>query len=385
MTNQEKPDIPYSRHWIDEEDIAEVVAVLRSGWLTTGPKVQEFEEALARYVGARHGVAVSSGTAALHAAVYVLGIGPGDEVIVPPMTFVATANAVVFQGGVPVFADVEPDTLLIDPARVEAQVGPRTRAIIAVDYAGQTCDYEALRAIAGRHDLALIADAAHSLGAEYQGTKAGALADLTTFSFHPAKHLATGEGGMVTTDHPEWAEKMRCFRNHGISTDLRQRLQKGTWHYDMVDLGYNYRLSDMQCALGAAQLRKQPGWLARRQAIARRYYELLQNLPQVSLLAVRPHRVHAYHLYVVRLNLEGLKGSRDEIFMAMRAEGIGVNVHYQPVHLHPFYQRRFGTGPGLCPVAEAAFFRILTLPMFPAMSDDDVDRVAAALTKAVQA
>ncbi|MBM4294153.1 MAG: UDP-4-amino-4,6-dideoxy-N-acetyl-beta-L-altrosamine transaminase [Deltaproteobacteria bacterium] len=384
MTDSEKPYIPYSRQWIDEEDIGEVAAVLRSEWLTTGPQVKEFEEAVARFVGARHAVAVSNGTAALHAAVYALGIGPGDEVIAPPMTFVATANAVVFQGGLPVFADVEPDTLLLDPARVEAKIGPRTRAIIAVDYAGQPCDYEALRAIAGRHGLDLVADACHALGAQYQGTKAGALADLTTFSFHPAKHLATGEGGMVTTDNPEFAEKMRRFRNHGISTDLRQRLEKGTWHYEMVDLGYNYRLTDMQCALGLSQLRKLPAWLARRQAIARRYGELLQNLPQVSLLAVRANRVHAYHLYVILLNLEDLKAGRDEIFLAMREERIGVNVHYQPVHLHPYYRRRFQTGPGDCPVAEKAFQRILTLPMFPAMSDHDVDRVATSLAKVIR-
>lgn len=384
MIDPANPQIPYSRQWVDEEDIRAVVEVLRSEWLTTGPKVREFEEALARFVGAQHGVAVSSGTAAVHAAVYALGIGPGDEVIVPPMTFVATANAVVFQGGTPVFADVEPDTLLIDPHQVEAKVGPRTKAIIAVDYAGQPCDYEALRAIAGRHGLALVADACHALGAEYKGTKVGRLGDLNTFSFHPVKHIATGEGGMVTTDNPEFAEKMRRFRNHGISTDVRQRMEQGTWHYEMLDLGFNYRLNDMQCALGLSQLRKLPGWLVRRQVIARRYGELLQSLPQVSPLAVRPHLFHSYHLYVICLNLEDLKASRDQIFTAMRAEGIGVNVHYQPVHLHPYYRQRFRTQAGDCPVAEEAFQRILSLPMFPAMSDDDVERVVASLTKVIQ-
>jgi perosamine synthetase len=384
MTDSAKPLIPYGRHWIDEEDIRAVAEALRSDWLTTGPKVSEFEEALAQFVGAKFGVAVASGTAALHAAMQAIGIGPGDEVIVPPMTFVATANAVVFQGGTPVFADVEPDTLLIDAREIEAKISPRTKAIVAVDYTGQPCDYDALRAVAQRHGLTLVADACHALGAEYKGKKAGALADLTVFSFHPVKHITTGEGGMVTTDLPGLAEKMRRFRNHGIATDARQRAQQGTWFYEMLDLGYNYRISDFQCALGITQLRKLPDWLQRRQAIARHYHQSLQDLPEISPLAVRPHLSHAYHLYVILLELARLNADRGQIFAALRAQGVGVNVHYIPVHLHPYYQQRFRTKPGLCPVAEGAYERMLSLPIFPAMDAGDVSFVIAALNRVIQ-
>jgi len=222
--------------------VAAVCSVLRSDWLTTGPKVGEFERAVADYVGAEHGAAVSSGTAALHCAMYALGIGPGDEVIVPPMTFAATANCVVYQGGIPVFADVEPDTLLIDPTEVEKKITDRTRAIIAVDYAGQPCDYDALRGIADRHGVALVAEGRHALGAEYRGRKVGTLADMTVFSFHQVKHVATGEGGMVVTNVGALAEKVRLFRNHGITADFRKREALGSWFYEMTDLGYNYRM-----------------------------------------------------------------------------------------------------------------------------------------------
>lgn len=373
--------IAYGRQWIDEDDIRAVVEVLRSDWLTTGPQVEAFEREFADFVWAREAVAVSSGTAALQAAVYVAGIGSGDEVILPPLTFVATVNAVVYQGGTPVFADVDPDTLLINPAQVEAKVTPRTKAIIAVDYAGQPCDYDALRAIADRHGLILIADACHALGGEYKGKKVGLLADLTVFSFHPVKHITTGEGGMGVTDNPEFAATMRRFRNHGITTDHRQRAELGTWYYEMVDLGYNYRLTDFQCALGISQLRKLPGWMARRREIASRYDPAFASIPTVKPLKVAPDVEHAYHLYVIRLDLDQLKADRATIFAALRKEGIEVNVHYIPVHLHPFYRQRFGTGQGLCPVAEAAYERIISLPIFPAMTDREVADVIAAVRK----
>lgn len=377
--------LPYGRQSIDEEDIAAVVEVLRSDWLTTGPKVGEFERALAEFVGVREAVAVSNGTAALHAAMYALGIGPGDEVIVPPMTFAATANCVVYQGGTPVFVDVEPGTLLIDPNQVEAKITPRTKAIIAVDYAGQPCDYDRLRAIVQSHGLKLVADACHALGASYRGRQVGSLADLSVFSFHPVKHITTGEGGMITTDDPALAERMRVFRNHGITSDHRQREQQGSWFYEMVDLGYNYRLTDVQCVLGMSQLRKLPGWLARRREIARQYDAAFAGMPAVEPLAVRPGVVHAYHLYMIRLDLARLQPTRAEVFAALRAEGIGVNVHYVPVHLHPFYRERFGTRPGLCPVAEAAYEELVTLPVFPGMGDADVADVTAAVAKVVEA
>ena len=238
--------LPYGRQWLDEDDIAAVGEVLHSDWLTTGPKVGDFEQAFAGFVGAKEAVTVCNGTAALHAAMYAVGIGPGDEVIVPPMTFAATANCVVFQGGTPIFADVNSDTLLLDPAQVESRITPRTKAVIAVDYTGQPCDYDALRTIADRHGLTLVADACHALGASYKGRPVGSLADLSTFSFHPVKHITTGEGGMITTGDPELARRMRVFRNHGITTDHRQREKQGSWFYEMVDLGYNYRLTDVQ-------------------------------------------------------------------------------------------------------------------------------------------
>jgi len=377
--------LPYGRQCVDEEDIRSVVDVLRSDWLTTGPKVAEFERAFAGRVGAREAVAVSNGTAALHAAVYALGVGPGDEVVVPAITFVASANAAVFQGATPVFVDVDPETLLIDPEQVERGITARTKAIIAVDYAGQPCDYTTLRGIAERHSVALVADACHALGGSCGGQPVGALADLNTFSFHPVKHITTGEGGMVTTDEPAPAERMRTFRNHGITTDARERDRGGSWFYEMIDLGRNCRLSDIHCALGLSQLAKLPGWLARRRAIARRYDAAFAGVPALAPLSVREGIEHAYHLYVIRLELGRLRVGRAEVFAALRAEGIGVNVHYIPVHLHPFYRARFGTGPGLCPAAEAAYERILSLPMFHGMTDGDVEDVIAAVNKVIEA
>lgn len=373
--NRAAPWLPYGRQSIDDADIAAVVEVLRSDWLTTGPVVPRFENAVAAFTGARYGVAVSSGTAALHAAMHAARIGPGDEVVVPPITFVATANAVVFQGGTPVFADVDPETLLLDPAAAKAAITPRTKAIVAVDYAGQPCDYDALRAIANRHRLVLIADACHSLGGAYRGRPVGTLADLTVFSFHPVKHITTGEGGMVMTDRVDYRDRMGAFRNHGIGTDHRQRAERGTWFYEMTELGYNYRITDFQCALGLSQLSKLPAWLDRRRAIAAAYNRAFAGVPFVRPVAVRSDVAHAYHLYPVRVDFRALGTDREHIFQILRDRGIGVNVHYIPVHLQPFYMRTFGTAPGLCPLAEAAYAELLSLPLFPAMTDTDVDRV----------
>jgi perosamine synthetase len=309
---------------------------------------------------------------------YAVGIGPGDEVIVPPMTFAATANAAVYLGGVPVFADVEPGTLLLDPAEVKKKITARTKAIAAVDYAGQPCDYDALRSLAREHGIALLSDGCHALGAEHRGQRVGSMADLTAFSFHPVKHITTGEGGMITTNDDRLAARMRTFRNHGITTDHRQRSEHGSWFYEMVDLGFNYRITDFQCALGSSQLRKLPVWLKRRREIAARYDAAFASNRAIHPLTVRPGALHAYHLYVVQVD-----GDRQTIFQGLRERGIGANVHYIPVHLHPFYRQRFGTGPGLCPVAEAAYERILSLPMFPRMSNGDVDQVVADLSELV--
>lgn len=379
-----RPSIPYGRQWVDEDDIAAVVEVLRSDWLTTGPKVDEFEWAFAEFAGVREAVALSSGTAALHAAMFALGIGPGDDVIVPPMTFAATADAVVYQGGRPVFADVDPQTLLLDPQAVEACITSRTKAVVAVDYAGHPCDYDALREITDLYGLALVADACHALGGRYKGRAVGSLADLNTFSFHPVKQITTAEGGMVTTNDVQLAGRMRMFRNHGIDVDHRERARRGAWFYGIAELGFNYRLSDVQCALGLSQLHKLERWVARRQAIAARYDAALADVPGVSPLLVRPEVSHAYHLYVVRLAPGCLGRTRDEVLETLHRAGIGVNVHYIPVHLHPLYRRRLGTRPGMCPHAERASDEILSLPIFPKMSEADVVNVIDALRCAAE-
>ena len=377
--------LPYGRQSVDEGDMAAVAQVLTSGWLTTGPKVEAFETALAEAFGTAQAVAVSNGTAALHVAMFALGVGPGDEVIVPPITFAASANGTAFLGGRPVFADVDPDTLLIDPAQVEAKITPQTKAIVAVDYAGQPCDYDVLAPIADAHGLALVDDCCHAIGGTYKDRKVGSLGLLNTHSFHPVKHITTGEGGAVTTDDAELAQRMKVFRNHGITTDFRQREKAGGWFYEMVELGYNYRLSDIQCALGLSQLPKLPRWIRRRQEVAGQYDAAFAELPEVEPLIVRDDVSHAYHLYVIRLVLDRLRVDRATVFKALRAEGIGVNVHYIPVHLHPYYREKFGTGPGDCPAAEAAYERILSLPVFPGMSDADVRDVVQAVRKVVGA
>jgi len=375
--------LPYGRQAVDEADITAVVEVLQSDWLTTGPKVAEFEMAWADRVDASDAVAVNSGTAALHAAVFAAGIGPGDEVIVTPLTFAASANCVLYQGGTPVFADVQSDTLNIDPGAVEAAITFRTRAIVAVDYSGQPADLDELGAIADRHNLVLIEDAAHAIGATYKGRTVGSISDLTTFSTHPVKHVTTGEGGLITTNDGQLAERMRWFRSHGITTDHRQRAEKGGWFYEMVVLGYNYRLPDINCVLGTSQLGKLDGWLVRRRAIAAHYVQAFADLPAVRSLAVRPDREPAWHIYPILLDLTHLRVDRAQVFAALRAENIGVNVHYIPVHLHPYYAQ-LGYERGLCPVAEDAYERLITIPLFPVMTDRDVEDVVSAVRKVVE-
>ncbi|MEA5090914.1 UDP-4-amino-4,6-dideoxy-N-acetyl-beta-L-altrosamine transaminase [Solidesulfovibrio sp.] len=373
--------IPYARQSIDEDDIRAVADVLRSDWLTTGPVVPAFEEAVARFAGAAHGVAVSSGTAALHAMCHVLGVGPGDEVLVPAITFAATANAVLYCGAAPVFVDVDPDTLLMDPADLARKATPRAKAAIAVDYAGQPCDYDALAAVCRPRGITLLADACHALGGADKGRPVGTLAAMTALSFHPVKHIATGEGGMALTGDAETAKRLTRFRSHGIDADARERERLGSWHYAMVELGCNYRLSDINCALGLSQLAKLPAFLARRREIAAFYDAAFAAVPGVAPLAVRPGVSHAYHLYVVRLAADVDRGA---VFNALRAAGVGTNVHYIPVHLHPYYRERLGTGPGLCPAAEAAYERILSLPMFPGLTDAQAAQVVDALAEAVK-
>ncbi len=372
--------IPYGKQSISEEDIQAVVEVLRSDWITQGPKIEEFEKAVALFSETPYAVAVSNGTAGLHAALHAAGIQKGDEVIVPPMTFAATANAVLYCQATPVFSDVDPSTLLLDPEKAAAKITSKTKAIISVDYAGHPGFYNELRETAQKHNLTFISDACHAIGAEYNGRKVGSLADMTVFSFHPVKHITTGEGGMVVTANPERAQKMRVFRNHGITTTQRQRSEKGTWIYEMTELGFNYRITDIQSALGIKQLEHLPGWLERRREIARRYTKLFSST-EIRPLQVLDGALHAYHLYVVRLPLSKMKKKREQVFHEMRDAGIGVNVHYIPVHLHPFYKKQLGTKPGLCPEAENAYEEILSLPMYSSLKDSEVDEVVTTLVR----
>jgi perosamine synthetase len=375
--------LPYARQSIDDDDIAAVTAALRSDWLTTGPRGPAFERELADFTGARHAVAFSSGTAALHGATTAAGLGPGDEAITTPLTFVATANAVVYVGAEPRFADIDPGTLLIVPGAVAAAITSRTKALLPVDYAGQPADYDALRAIADAAPggpLTIIADASHSLGATWGGRSVGTLADMTVLSFHPAKILTTGEGGAVLTDSDDFAAKLRRFRNHGIATELAARRD---WTYDMVELGYNYRLTDIGAALGSSQLARIETFLARRRELAAHYLRRLAGHELLDPPVVVPGADPAWHFAFAQLRLDRLRVGRGDVFRAVRAEGIGVNVHYIPVHQHGWYRERF---PGISmPVAEAAYERLLTLPLFASMTTADVDDVVDALDKVTTA
>jgi perosamine synthetase len=378
--------LPYGRQSLDDADVQAVVEVLKSDWLTTGPKVGEFEDRFAEWVGARHAVSFSSGTAALHGAAFAAGLGPGDEAITTPMTFCATANCILYQSATPVFADVSPDTLNLDPQEVFQKIGSHTKAIIAVDYAGHPAALDELAGLAKAQIQRplLIEDACHALGAEFRGKRVGGIADMTVFSFHPVKHLTTGEGGMVATNDARLAETLRRFRNHGISSEARQRQESGQWLYEMVLLGFNYRLTDIACALGLSQIERLDANLARRREIAAQYSEAFRDLNAVVVPTVRKGVNPAWHLYPVRLNLEMLVVGRGEIFRALRAENIGVNVHYIPVHQHPYYRERFKSQSKKgYPVAEDAYERLISLPMFHSMTAQDVEDVIHAVTKIV--
>jgi UDP-4-amino-4,6-dideoxy-N-acetyl-beta-L-altrosamine transaminase len=376
-----EPTIPYGRQWIDDDDIEAVARVLKSDYLTTGPAVPAFEEDLERVTGTRHAVAVNSGTAALHAAYAAVGIASGDEVITSPLTFAATANAALYLGARPVFVDVEAATGTIDAAAVEAAITPRTRAVVAIDFAGLPADYEALRAIATRHGISLISDAAHSLGATYRGRPVGGLADATVLSFHPVKAITTGEGGAVLTDDDDLADFTRTFRTHGIvRPPARMRRSDGPWHHEMQALGYNYRLTDIQAALGSSQLRKLDRFIARRREIAAVYDRTLAQVHGIGLPGRREGTESAWHLYVLRVDDPS---RRRAFFEMLRERGLGVQLHYIPVHHHPFYED-LGYARGICPIAEDYSARALSIPIYPAMTDEQVSRVVDMVTLAAQ-
>ncbi|UFJ43261.1 UDP-4-amino-4,6-dideoxy-N-acetyl-beta-L-altrosamine transaminase [Brevibacillus humidisoli] len=375
--------LPYGRQWIDEDDVQAVVDVLRGDYLTTGPELARFEQSIASYVGAKYAVAFANGTAALHAACYAAGISPGDEVITTAITFAATANCILYQGGIPVFADIEPRTCNVDPQSISDLITEKTKAIIPVDYTGQPVDLDAIRKIAADYNLVVIEDAAHALGATYKGQKIGSLSDMTMFSFHPVKQITTGEGGVITTNSTDYYEKLLQFRTHGITRDpTKLSLPGGPWYYEMQFLGLNYRLTDMQAALGTSQLQKIDRFIRRRQTYAGIYNAAFQPLRQLRLPYQSQDGVSSWHLYIIRLNLDQLTVGRREIFEALQQENIGVNVHYLPVYWHPYYQK-LGYKKGLCPNAETLYEEMITLPLYAAMTERDVQDVITGVKKVV--
>ena len=386
MTEPSQDFIPYSRQWISEEDILAVVEVLRSRLITQGPVIEEFETQVAAFCGARYAVAVSSGTAALHAACFAAGIGSGYEVITTPLSFSATANCVLYQGGIPVFADIAPGTLTIDPNEISRRITSQTRAIIPVDFGGLPAELNAIHEIAGKNGLIVIEDAAHALGATYKGRNIGGLSDMTILSFHPVKHITTGEGGMVLTGNRIFFERLKQFRTHGITRDpLRCEHYEGGWYYEMEELGYNYRLTDLQCALGLSQLKRIDDFIRRRREIARRYCEAFEDRDEMTFQMQPSDRQSSNHLFPVRLNLSALRSSRRAIFDRLRNLGIGVNVHYIPIHLQPYYRKRFGFKRGDYPLAEGYYDAALSLPLFPKMTSPEVEKVIATMRNVLDA
>lgn len=376
--------LPYGIQWLDEKEIAEVVDSLKSDWITTGPKMRIFEDHFKDYIGSKYAVAVNSGTAALHISTSTLGIKPGDEVITTPLTFVASANCVVYRGGTPILADIRKDTYNIDPNEIRKKISPRTKAIIPVHFGGQPCDMDEITEIADEHDLIVIEDAAHAIDAEYKGKKIGNISKLTCFSFHPVKNITTAEGGMVTTNDDELYDKLLMFRTHGISKTAEKRFGKaGDFFYDMQFLGFRYNMSELHASIGIHQLGKLGGFQKRRREIVDIYNRELQKIEEVTIPYVQENVKHTWHLYVIQLNLEKLRVDRDQIFRALREENIGVNVHYIPVHYHSFYQSNFGFKQGILPNVEWLYPRLLTIPLFPKMSDNDVYDVINAIEKVI--
>ncbi len=375
--------LPYGKQSIDEDDIQAVINILKSDFITTGPTIKQFEDQVAAYVGAKYAVAFSSGTAALHGACFAAGISTDDEVITTSMTFAASSNCVLYQGGVPIFTDIKSDTYNIDPALIKDKITDKTKAIIPVHFTGQPVELEEISNIAREYNLTVIEDAAHALGATYKKKKIGSISDMTMFSFHPVKHITTGEGGIITTNNEDYYQKLLQFRTHGITRDPHSLTENhGPWYYEMQFLGYNYRMTDIQAALGLSQLQKLDSFIAKRKQYVAMYDTELKDLPEVILPKRLNHVDSSWHLYIIQLNLSMLKVDRKEIFQALQQENIGVNVHYIPVHLQPYYQK-LGYQKGICPHAEKLYESIITLPLFSEMSEQDANDVIHAVKKVI--
>jgi UDP-4-amino-4,6-dideoxy-N-acetyl-beta-L-altrosamine transaminase len=371
--------IPYGRQSIDNDDIQAVIEALKSDYLTTGPKVEEFENLIKNYVGAKYAVGVSNGTAALHIACLAAGIGEGDEVITTPITFVASSNCVLYCGAKPVFADINPDTYNIDPIDVRKKITNKTKAIIAVHFTGQPCEMSELQKIAKEYNLLLIEDAAHALGADYKGKRIGGISDLTTFSFHPVKHITTGEGGMITTNNKELYERLLLYRSHGITRDKSFMTKNdGDWYYEQLELGYNYRITDIQCALGISQMKKLDTFINKRREIVKRYNEALSDCKKIRLPKQLDGCNNSWHLYIIQVD----EKDRKMIFDGLKAKDIGVNVHYIPVYMQPYYQDH-GYKEVICPNAEMAYKKFISLPIYATLAEDEQDYVIEQLKKLI--
>lgn len=389
-THGAKPEAPVRTSFlsfcvpdIGEGEIDEVVQTLRSGWITTGPRTKEFEQQFAAYTGAKHAIAVSSCTAALHVSLAAIGVGPGDQVITSPMTFCSTANVIIHLGAMPVFADIGPD-MNIDPAEIEKCITAHTRAIIPVHHSGQPCRMDEIMEIAQEHDLVVVEDAAHAVGAVYRGRRIGIIGDATAFSFYAIKNMTTAEGGMITTGNDELAEKMRILSLHGISKDAWKRYDStGSWYYEVLCPGFKCNMTDIQAALGLHQLSRLDDFLATRKHYASMYDEAFADVPQIQTPRVWPDVFHARHLYVIELRLDQLTIDRAQFIEALRAENIGTSVHFIPVHLHPYYSQKFGYARGDFPVAEHIYDRMITLPLYTKMCEADVRDVVAAVKRII--
>lgn len=379
--------IYYGRQCIEEDDIQAVTETLRSDFITCGPKVDEFESELCRFTGTKYAVAVANGTAALHIACLAAGIGPGDEVITTPLTFAASANCALYCGAIPVFADIDPDTYNIDPQSIQKHITSKTKAIVAVDFTGQVVQVEEIRRICDEYGLVFIEDAAHSIATTYNGRQVGSLADLTTFSFHPVKTITGGEGGAITTNDEELYKRLVLYRTHGITKHPQEMMQKspedGDWYYEMQDLGYNYRITDFQAALLVSQMKKLPRFSAARKAIVKKYDEAFLKIPEIVVQKEIPQSDTTRHLYILQLKLDKLTCTRKEFFDALAAEGVQPQVHYIPVYWFPYYQK-LGYKKGLCPKAEKLYEQILSLPLYPSLTEKDTDDVIHAVNKLIE-